>query len=298
MILFALEAYREMAAVLEKATGFTPGCSRAARFENRELYIDVQPRVAKEDCFILGSIGPPDEHLLLALLLAHTLKKEGAHRVTAIFPYLAYARHDKNKPGESLATAWVGMLAQASGIDQIITIDVHSERARKLFPIPVVSLSPAEIFAAAFRRCSLQGVTIVAPDEGALRRCRAVQAAMGATNGEIPYFEKHRTEAGITHSGPIGRVNRQVLIIDDILDTGGTVISACEKLAQAGVEEISIAVTHGLFTGDRWKKLWQLGVKRIFSTDSVALPAVLEGNIVQLSITPLLEKELCLLATI
>jgi ribose-phosphate pyrophosphokinase len=166
-----------------------------------------------------------------------------------MFPYLAYARHDKDKPGESLGAAWVGAIAQASGIDEVIAVDVHSDRARDLFPIPVISLSPAEIFAKALRRFSLTDATIVAPDEGAIARCEAVKKALGMTGGEIPYFAKHRTATGITHVGRISDVGRRVVIIDDILDTGGTLVSACERLREVGVEEIYVMVTHGLFTG-------------------------------------------------
>lgn len=300
MLLFAFETYRDTAASLEKATHLALTRFRAERFENGELYIKIPAKVENQICFILGSIAPPDEQLFSALLLAHTLKKEGGRSVTAIFPYLAYARHDKDKPGESLAAAWVGFIARASGIDQVITIDIHSERAKGLFPIPVLSLSPAQLFAGALNRYGLAGATIVAPDEGAIRRCQAVQMAAGMGGaGKIPYFEKRRTETGITHAGPIGDVGRQAVIIDDILDTGGTLVSACEKLAQAGVEEISVMVTHGLFTGERWKRLWQLGVKRILCTDSIPLPpGADESRIVRLSVSPLLERELCALAKV
>ena len=299
MILFSFEAYCPMADALEEGTGLVMGRFRVARFENGELHLEVQTPVAREDCLVLGSIAPPDEQLLSAFLLAHTLKKEGARRVTGVFPYLAYARHDKDKPGESLATAWTGALARASGLDRMITIDVHSEGAKRLFPISVVSLSPAEVFAEALKRTGLGATTIVAPDEGAIGRCEAVRAAAGMAQGKIPYFEKHRTATGIIHAGPIGEVGRQAVIIDDILDTGGTLISACEKLSEGGVTDISVMVTHGLFTGDRWRKLWQLGVKRIFCTDSVPLAAtVRDERIVRLSVGPLLEKELCVLTKV
>jgi ribose-phosphate pyrophosphokinase len=292
MILFAFEAFQAMAAALAKSG--TLGRFRVGRFENGELHLDLQTLVRNENCFVLGSIAPPDEQLLSILLLAHTLKKEGARRVCALLPYLAYARDDKDKPGNSLATAWAGALARASGIDELITIDVHSERAKRLFPIPVLSLSPAEVFAEALNRYGLRGATIVAPDEGAIGCCEAVQRAAGMASGKIPYFAKQRTATGITHSGPIGEVGRQAVIVDDILDTGGTLLSACEKLVEAGVEEITIMVTHGLFTGERWKQLRRLGLKRIFCTDSVPLAVGVGGDdIVKLTITPLLAKELC-----
>ncbi len=179
MTLFAFETYRSMAATIQKTAHSTSGRFRGMRFENAEICVHVETQTENENCVILASISPPDEQLLFTLLLAHTLKKEGARRVTAILPYLAYARHDKNKPGESFATAWVGELMRSSGIDEVITVDVHSERAKGLFPIPVLSLSPAEIFASALCQYGKTGATIVAPDEGAIGRCQAVQMALG-----------------------------------------------------------------------------------------------------------------------
>lgn len=294
MILFAFEQYADIALVLESAVKSTqPGAFRIARFENGELHVQVETPVAGQHCVLLGSIAPPDEQLLSALLLAHTLKKERARQVTAVFPYLGYARHDKDKPGQSMATAWAGSLIKASGCDRVIAVDVHSEKTKQLFPVPVVSLSPAGVFAEAMTRYGLTSATVVAPDEGAIGRCEAVRAAAGMSSSKIPYFEKHRTETGIIHTGPIGDVGRQAVIVDDILDTGGTLVSACETLSGAGVEEIDVMVTHGLFTGTRWKDLYRFGVKRIFCTDSVPLPAGVDGrSIVRLSIAPLLAKEL------
>ena len=294
MILFAFTQYADLALELENAIGqLQPGTFRIARFENGELHAHVETPVTAQPCLVLGSIAPPDEQLLSALLLAHTLKKEGAKQVNAVFPYLGYARHDKDKPGQSLATAWAGSLVRASGYDRVITVDVHSEKTKELFPVPLVSLSPAKVFAEAITRHGLADATVVAPDEGAIARCEAVRTAAGMSSRKISYFEKHRTDTGIIHAGPIGEVGRRAVIIDDILDTGGTLVSACEQLSKTGVEEIEVMVTHGLFTGMRWKDLYRLGVKRIFCTDSVPLPAGVDGQrIVRLSITPLLSKEL------
>jgi ribose-phosphate pyrophosphokinase len=294
MILFAFETYAATAAALQSAMGqLQLGRFQVARFENGELHLEVETRGAAEHCVVLGSIAPPDEQLLSTLLLAHTLKKEGASKITAVLPYLGYARHDKDKPGQSMATAWVGSLVKASGCDRVITVDVHSDKAKRLFSVPVVSLSPAAVFAEAMIQYGLARATVVAPDEGAIGRCEAVRTAAGMAPGKVPYFEKHRTETGIIHAGPVGEVGSQAVIVDDILDTGGTLVSACEKLSTAGVDEINVMVTHGLFTGTRWMDLYRFGVKRIFCTDSVPLPAGVDGDgIVRLSIVPLLAKEL------
>src|ERR1700730_11368071 len=121
MILFASGRYEAVAAELHRAIGYlTTGRLRAIRFENGELHINLQTKVTGEHCLVLDSLAPPDERFLSVLLLAHTLKKEGANEVTALFPYLAYARHDRAEPCQSLATAWAGSLVGASGFDQVI----------------------------------------------------------------------------------------------------------------------------------------------------------------------------------
>jgi ribose-phosphate pyrophosphokinase len=294
VLLFAGEEFQNAAAALrEQIPDIRCGGFTVARFENGEMHLNIRAPVASEHCVILGSISPPDAQFLSTLLLAHTLRKEGAAKVTAVLPYLAYSRHDKDKPGQSMATAWIGSIFEASGCDGVISVDLHSQTAQQLFPIPLISISSAGLFADAMKLHGLCGATIVAPDEGAIARCQAVRMAAGMPPAEIPYFEKHRTERGIVHTGPIGQVGTRAVIVDDILDTGITLISACEKLAAAGVNEISIMVTHGLFTGERWKQLWRFGVKRIFCTDSVPRPASPEiYGIVTLSIVPLLTRAL------
>ena len=296
VVLFAFSAYAAIGTTLEKLPFIRRGQFATGRYDNGELNAYVQTPVRGEDCVVLGSIAPPDNGLLSALLLAHTLKKEGVVQVIALLPYLAYSRQDKVKPGQSLATAWIGSLLEASGFDQVITVDLHSERDQQLFPMPLISFSTAELFADTMRKYELTLATIVAPDNGAVRRCAAVKAATGMPAGEIPFFEKKRTEAGIIHTGPIGAVGAKAVIIDDILDTGTTLVSACEKLVAAGVEEIYIMVTHGLFTGSQWKRLWTLRVKRIFCTDTIPLPIDLQvEHIVTLSAMPLLQRQLAYL---
>ena len=292
MIIFPFADYLSLFERLGSAAtkgGFTIG-----RFENGELFASVLTPVRMEHCVLLGSIAPPDERLLSFALLAHTLKKEGCHKVTALLPYLAYSRQDKDKQGESLATACVGSFLMASGIDEVFTIDVHSKRDQELFPIPLASTFPAEIFAKAIKDFHLTDATAVAPDNGAIPRCQAVNEALGRPTADVPSFEKQRDETGIKHVALFGSVQRRALIIDDMLDTGATLISACEKLLEAGTREIFIMVTHGLFTGTGWKKLWSLNVERIFCTGTIpaSKDAVEESRITVLPIFEVLREQL------
>lgn len=290
MIIFPFTNYEYLLRAREFGEIAERGLFEIGRFENGELFASVATPVRQAHCLVVGSVAPPDQQLLSVALLSHTLKKEGAQKVTAVLPYLGYSRQDKSKTGKSLAAAWLGSILQASGIDEVVTIDVHSERDKQLFPIPLISMLPDSIFAEAMRKQGLTDATLVAPDHGAIWRCQAVNAACGRPGADVPYFEKQREEKGITHVGPIGTVGPRVVIIDDMLDTGGTLLSACEKLAQAGTKEIYIMVTHGLFTGTDWKRLWSLGVRRIFCTDAVppSREIVDDPRITILSILPLL----------
>jgi ribose-phosphate pyrophosphokinase len=292
MILFVFPTHAYMGSKLAPSLGIWLGQFSIDRFPNQEVHAVIQTNVASEECIILGTIAPPDEQLLSTLLLSHTLKKEGARKITALLPYLAYARDDKQKVGQSLATAWVGALLQASGVDEVITVDVHSTTAQRLFPMPLVSLSPADLFAQEMKRLSLLNATIVAPDEGARERCQAVARAAGMAE-EVVVFEKRRTREGVVHVNISGNVGPQAVIVDDILDTGGTLVSCCEQLQQRDVRDITILVTHGLFTGVLWQKLWSLRVNRIYCTDTVPLAKERPfENIHTLSVLPLLCQHL------
>jgi ribose-phosphate pyrophosphokinase len=255
------------------------GCE-FARFPNGELYVRVGTPVVGRVCAVLGSLAPPDEQMLSVLLLAHTLKREGARRVVALLPYLGYARQDRADPAQSLGAAWAGDLLQAAGVDQVLTIDVHSRRAAACFPMPVNSLSPAPLFAEVLVQRGLTDVSVVAPDEGALERCRALVRAAGIRT-PIARLRKQRDADGVMHSALVTRVTPRVAIVDDILDTGGTLVSACAELRRAGAQEITVFVTHGLFTGERWRELPALGVRRIYTTDSIPATRERGGDIIE-----------------
>ncbi len=287
-VLFGFPIYESLTRALETRTGIPRGRFAVERFPNQELHVSLDTPVAGSDCVVLGSIAPPDEHLLATFLLSHTLKKDGARTVTALLPYLGYARHDKQEPRKSLAASWVGEVARASGVDHVITIDVHSSAAVRLFPISVQSLSPAGICAAELARLAPDDLTVVAPDAGARDRSEAVRQAAGIAR-PIAWLTKERSPAGVAHSALHGAVGQRAVIVDDILDTGGTLISASEALQRAGVREILIMVTHGLYTGTAWERLWSLGVTRIYCTDTVPLPARLtQAPITVLSVVDLL----------
>ncbi len=280
-IVFPLPQYRALLAAgsIERPAPALGSCE-LARFANGELHVRIGDPVAGRSCAVWGSLAPPDEQLVSVLALAHTLRREGARQLVALLPYLGYARQDRAESGQSLGAAWAGDLLQAVGVERVLTLDAHSRAAAACFPMRLDSLSPAPLFAEALVQRGLTDVSVVAPDDGALERSEALIRAAGIGT-PLARLRKQRDANGVTHSSLAGTISSRVVIVDDILDTGGTLISACAALRRAGAQEIYVLVTHGLFTGDRWRELPALGVQRIFTTDSIPTAEEHAGDMVE-----------------
>lgn len=223
------------------------------RFGDGELRVRLHGTVAGDDCAIVGSVSPPGDSLLGLLLAAETLKAHGAHRITAVLPYLAYARSDIPDPGGVQSIGVLGRALEGAGIDEVLTVDVHSPRDAMLFPIPLVSLSPAGALAEVI--ASEWAVEqVIAPDKGAFGRARELATALGLDDP-------------LSASQLSG--TRSVLVVDDIVDTGRTLVECCTALAERDVEEIIISVTHPVFAGLETQKLLSLPVRALYTTDTI-----------------------------
>ncbi len=157
----------------------------------------------------------------------------------------------------------------------MVTVDVHSHEVQRLMPLPLPSLSPAHLLANEITRMGWREATLVAPDEGAMERCEAVRISL-ETKQPVVCLQKERTDEGVRHLALHGEVGVRAVVVDDILDTGGTLVSCCEQLQGVGVRDILVMVTHGQFTGMRWQRLWSLGVTWICCTDTMPLPESLD----------------------
>ena len=182
-----------------------------------------------------------------------------------MLPYLAYARQDRPEPRTSLACAWLGRLLHASGVDEVLTVDIHSAEAARLLALPVRSLSSASVLASGLDVDD--SATVVAPDHGASARASDLAEVLGAGHG-VAWLDKRRTPDGVVHTALHGELGRRAVVVDDILDTGATLVSCCRELRRRGVQTIDLAVTHGLFTGEAWRELLELA-QTIHVTDTV-----------------------------
>ena len=238
-------------------------------FPNGERQVVLNTCVKEKVCYIFGSVSTSHE-LFDLLALAHTLKKEKARQVIAYIPYLAYTRQERFEAHKSRLAALVGQLLKASSVDQVVTVDVHSPLVQRLFPLPLTSLSSAPLFAHALKQIGWNDCTFVAPDKGAIKRCQEVSTLFGILD-TISWMEKRRHEQGVSHFQLHGPLKERVVIIDDMVDTGETLLSCCKELKKHNVKEICVMVTHGLFTGTKWQKLIRYGVSSLYCTDSLSI---------------------------
>jgi ribose-phosphate pyrophosphokinase len=265
-MIFSIPEYKKEAASLSRETKMRIGRAKLSRFLSGDLYVKIASPVRNKKCYVYGGTG--DGELFKTLLLAHTLKKEGA-RVVAIIPYLAYARQDMDIKGESFGAKLIGSLLEAAGVEKVIAIDVHSRNDTKAFPIPLVSLNPYGFFAAEVRKEKFTEPAIIAPDEGALDNARNFQKSfLKKTQGDIISFHKKRFGEEVQFSEKHGKLFNEAIIVDDILDTGGTVLRVLQMIAGRKAKIVAV-ISHALFSGNNWKKMWPLGVKRIYTTDTL-----------------------------
>lgn len=264
------------------------GSYELRRYADDEINLKMNDDVAGEDCVIVSSTALTQTQLFTLLALADALKHAGASYVQAFVPYMGYSRQDNNPANEWSGIELIGKMMKTAGVDSIITIDIHSRQADKLLGMPVINLYPVNIFAPLIQELGWSDYCIIAPDEGAKRRAKALALNLGNTK-PVAYMIKHRSD-GIVHSELLSNICERVVLVDDIIDSGKTLVSACNLLKQQGVREMAVVVTHGLFTNVAWRRLFALNVKAVYVSDS--LPSALKQhhpNLVQVSILPLLE---------
>ncbi len=262
-------------------------------FSNDCLGVQLQANCREADVFIVQPIVPPVQHHLMELLLMlDAARGASAARLTAVIPHLAYARSDKkDKPRISIAGRLVADLLVASGADRVLTMTLHSPQVHGFFSVPVDHMNALKVLALHFRRQRLDNTVVVSPDLGnakeALHFARSLGLPMAA--GSKKRFGDDR----VVIDTIVGDVdNQNVIVLDDEIANGGTIVEVLSKLRERGVKRVAVACTHGLFTGEAIERLAaQPEIVEIVSTDSVPIPPEKRlPNMKILSIAPLLAE--------
>jgi len=257
-------------------------------YPDGESYVRLEGTVQNEEAAIVQTTSPPQDTRLIQLaLIADAAKRHGAKKVTAVVPYLAYARQDKVfLQGEAVSIETVANMLKIAGIDSLIAVNVHQAKVLAKFPFPAKTVSAISLLAEYFKRRGFQKAFALAPDRGALW---LVEEAKSVLSGECGYLEKHRdlyTGQITTEKKKLDVRGKTVVVFDDVISTGGTVASAAKIMKENGADKVFVACVHPLLIGDAEKRILESGVEEIVATDSV------QSHVSKVSLAPLLSKEL------
>ena len=265
------------------------------RFADEEVFVEIHENVRGEDVFVLQSTGyPANDNLMELLICIDALRRASARRITAVVPYFGYARQDR-KPGPRtpISAKLVANLITVAGADRVLSVDLHAGQIQGFFDIPTDNLYAAPVISADIRaRFSGANITVVSPDVGGVVRARTL--AKRLANAPLAIVDKRRERPGESEvMNIIGDVaGRFCILVDDIVDSAGTLCNAAAALKDSGAEEVVAYVTHGVLSGGAVARVEGSALSELVITDSIAgPPAVLEATrIRQLPIAPLLAE--------
>ncbi|ODT74180.1 MAG: phosphoribosylpyrophosphate synthetase [Pelagibacterium sp. SCN 64-44] len=262
------------------------------RFADKEVYVEVHENVRGEDAFILQSTSfPANDNLMELLILTDALRRSSARRITAVIPYFGYARQDRRAAGRTpISAKLVANLITEAGANRVITLDLHAAQIQGFFDIPTDNLYGAPIITSdILNNYKLENTMIVSPDVGGVARARAVAQRLGT---DLAIVDKRRPKAGVSEvMNIIGDVEGQAcILIDDIVDSGGTLVNAAEALLKAGAKEVSAYITHGVLSEGASERIAASKLKELVVTDSIEDTEATRAtaNIRRMTIAPLI----------
>ncbi len=288
--IFTGNANPELAKEICDYLGLPLGEAFVGRFNNGEVQIMIDESVRGKDVFIIQPTSyPVNDNLMELMVMADALKRASARHITAVVPYYGYARQDRKTRGREPITAkLVANLMQTSGITRLVTIDLHAGQIQGFFDVPVDHLYGASILAKYINEKNMEDVIVVSPDLGGVTRARDLADRIGAP---IAIIEKKRPEPGVAKvMNLIGDVaGKNCIIIDDIVDTAGSLVEGAKALEEFGAKSVTAAVTHAVLTDPASERIANSNIKELIVTNTIPLPENCNlPNITQLSVAPLL----------
>jgi ribose-phosphate pyrophosphokinase len=278
MLLFSTNTNPDLVRHLAKLAHLKLGHLEIKNFSDNELYVRPKDSVRGQVVFVIGSTMPPSDNLLKLLILLNALKTAGAKKINLIIPYFAYARQDWiDQPNAPLTAKLMADLIAAAGAGKIFTFNLHSEQNVKFFKVSLTHLSAYPVLVDHFKKMRLANLMIFSPDQGGIHRAEQFAKLYDKKNlaGPIGYCKKFRPKPNVAIvSLPKGMVvkNKNIILVDDMIDTAGTLVGAAEAIHRAGAHTIFAAATHGVLSGQAISRLKKSPIKEVVITDTFPIP--------------------------
>ena len=247
--------------------------AQVRRFADMEVFVEIQENVRGEDIFVIQSTSfPANDHLMELLILIDALRRSSARRITAVIPYFGYARQDRRSGSRTpISAKLVANLITRAGADRVLTVDLHAGQIQGFFDIPTDNLFAAPVMVRDIkdRNKDLSNVMVVSPDVGGVVRARALAKRIDA---QLAIVDKRRERAGESEvMNIIGDVEgKSCILVDDIVDSGGTLCNAAEALLKQGAKDVSAYITHGVLSGGAVARISASKLKELVITDTIA----------------------------
>src|SRR6266853_844860 len=291
--IFTGNANPALAAKICGALGCTLGAASVEPFSDGEIRLQILENVRGADVFVVQpTCTPVDRHLMEVLLMIDALKRASAERITAVLPYYGYARQDrKDKPRMPISARLIANLIQTAGADRVLTLDLHAAQIQGFFDVPVDHLFAAPVMIEYFDSIGRRDMTVVSPDAGGVERARAFAKHLQAP---LAIIDKRRTDVNVAEvMHIIGDVEGQhCLIVDDLIDTAGTLVKAAEALLKHGARSVRACATHAVLSGPAVERIEDSDLEEVIVTNSIPLKGEADNckRLKQLSVAPLLAK--------
>ena len=294
MKLFSGNSNRQLAESVAKYLGMGVGRASVRRFADEEIFVEIQENVRGEDVFILQSTSyPANDHLMELLIMIDAFRRSSARRITAVLPYFGYARQDRRTSGRTpISAKLVANLITRAGADRVLTLDLHAGQIQGFFDIPTDNLYAVPVMARDIRarHKNLSSVMVVSPDVGGVVRARALSKRLDDTL--LAIVDKRRERPGESEvMNIIGDIkDKECFLIDDIIDSGGTLCNAADALLEKGAKSVTAYITHGVLSGGAVNRIMSSRLTELVITDSIQPTASVESapNIRVLSVTDLI----------
>lgn len=273
MKLFAGNSNRQLAEAVCKYLGTPLGRANVRRFADDEIFVEIQENVRGEDVFVMQSTSrPANDHLMELLIMIDAFRRSSARRITAVIPYFGYARQDRRAQGRTpISAKLVCNLITEAGADRVLTLDLHAGQIQGFFDIPTDNLYAVPVMARDIRskHKDLSSLMVVSPDVGGVVRARAL--AKRLDDALLAIVDKRRDRPGESEvMNVIGDVSgKDCFLIDDIIDSGGTLCNAAEALMNQGAKSVTAYITHGVLSGAAVERIENSALKELVTTDSI-----------------------------